>query len=351
VRIGDLHAGAPELRADSRYNRDTAEITRRFSIGVDLITVIVETVPNGCIANDVMGVIERFEWQVRNVPGVQSVISLGTVARVINAGWNEGSLKWRTLSPRPESMAQAVSPVETSSGLLNADGSVLPVHIFLTDHRAETIERVVAAVHGFQGRFGSPRAQFRLASGNAGVMAATNEIVRDAQFPILLWVFGSVIALCLVTFRSWRATVCIVLPLALVSVLAYVVMVYLEIGLKVSTLPVAALGVGIGVDYGIYLYAQLDVFLKKGFFFEDAMLHACSLTGTAVVLTGVTLALGVATWIFSPLKFQADMGILLTFMFLVNMLGAIFLLPALARWLFRHHPMRGRALVRGRRGK
>jgi predicted RND superfamily exporter protein len=127
-------------------------------------------------------------------------------------------------------------------------------------------------------------------------------------------------------------------PLGIVSFLAYVVMVYLEIGLKTSTLPVVALGVGIGVDYGIYLFARLETALKSGAYFEDAMIVAYKDTGAAIVFTGLTLAIGVSLWIFSDLKFQADMGILLTFMFLVNMLGAIILLPAMARWFWRHHP-------------
>ena len=168
-------------------------------------------------------------------------------------------------------------------------------------------------------------------------MAATNEVVAAAQRPIVLWVFGAVIALCFVTFRSARATLCIVVPLAIVSWLAYALMVYLGIGLKISTLPVVALGVGIGVDYGIYLFASLQTALKAGAYFEDAMFQAFRDTGAAIVFTGLTLGVGVSMWIFSDLKFQADMGLLLTFMFLVNMLGAIILLPAMARWLYRHH--------------
>ncbi len=168
-------------------------------------------------------------------------------------------------------------------------------------------------------------------------MAATNEVVEASQFPILVWVFGAVIALCLLTFRSLRALVCIILPLAIVSYLGYALMVYLDIGLKTSTLPVVALGVGIGVDYGIYIFARLQTALKAGEYFEDAMYMAFKDTGSAVVFTGLTLTLGVGTWLFSDLKFQADMGLLLMFMFLVNMLGAILLLPAMARWLYRHH--------------
>ena len=96
------------------------------------------------------------------------------------------------------------------------------------------------------------------------------------------------------------------------------------------------MGVGVGVDYGIYLFSRIQSHLRTGANFEDALIRAFELTGSAVVFTGLTLAVGVSTWIFSELKFQADMGILLTFMFFLNMLGAMLLLPAIARWLYRH---------------
>jgi len=334
VRIGDTQAGVPELRPDSRYNRDTRVITSRFGIGADMLSVMVETVPNGCVDHEVVTLMDQFEGRIRAVPGVQSVLSLTTVAKLVNAGYSEGSLKWRVLPRNPQALAQAVSPIETATGLLNADASVMPVMIFLADHKAGTLRAVTDAVKAFAAEHPSARARFVLAGGNAGVMAATNEVVQAAQTPILLWVFGAVIALCLLTFRSARATLCIVVPLAIVSWLAYALMAGLGLGLKTSTLPVVALGVGIGVDYGIYLFAQLHGALRAGRDFEATMFAALKDTGTAIVFTGLTLAIGVSTWIFSDLKFQADMGLLLTFMFLVNMLGAIVLLPALARWCF-----------------
>jgi uncharacterized protein len=340
IKIGDLFAGVPELRQDSRYNRDTAIITRKFSIGVDILSVIVESVPNGCVDYDVVSLMDQFENTMRGVPGVHSVISLASVAKIVNAGWNEGSLKWRVLPHNQQALAQALSPIDTATGLLNADGSVMPVMLFLTDHKAETLRTVTDAVKAFGAAHPSPKARFLLASGTAGVMAATNEVVQAAQFPIVAWVFGAVTLLCLVTFRSLRATLCIVLPLAIVSSLGYALMVYLQIGLKTSTLPVVALGVGIGVDYGIYLFARLQKALRDGEYFEDAMFTAFKETGSSILFTGFTLAIGVSTWIFSDLKFQADMGLLLTFMFLVNMLGALLLLPAMARWLYRHHRAR-----------
>ncbi len=337
VKIGDTQAGVPELRPDSRYNLDTRVITSKFSIGVDILSVIVQTVPNGCVDYDVVSLMDRFEGHMREIPGVQSVISLPAVAKGVNAGFSEGSLKWRVLPRNQQALAQATSPIETSTGLLNSDGSVMPILIFLRDHKAETLQAVTTATKAFAVANPSPKAKFLLASGNAGVMAATNEVVAAAEKPILLWVFGAVIALCVITFRSLRAALCIVVPLAIVSYLAYALMVFLGIGLKTSTLPVVALGVGIGVDYGIYIFARLHAALAAGEYFEDAMFASLKDAGAAVVFTGLTLAIGVSTWIFSDLKFQADMGLLLTFMFLVNMLGAIILLPAIARWFWRHH--------------
>jgi uncharacterized protein len=312
-------------------------ITSKFNIGVDVFTVIVETVPDGAVDYEVVTEMDRFEGEMRRLPGVQSVLSLTTVAKNVNANFNEGSLKWRILPRNPQALAQAVSPIETSSGLLNANASVLPILVYLTDHRAETLRSVAAAATKFAAAHDSPKAKFRLASGNAGVMAATNEVVQAAEKPILHWVFGAVIVLCLITFRSLRATLCIVVPLAIVNYLAYAWMVYWGIGLKTSTLPMVALGAGIGVDYGIYIFARLQAALDAGDYFEDAMFGALKDAGAAVVFTGLTLAIGVSTWMFSNLKFQADMGLLLTFMFLVNMIGAIVLLPAMARWLWRHH--------------
>jgi predicted RND superfamily exporter protein len=336
VKIGDLQQGVPELRPSSRYNQDSTVVTEKFKIGVDVLTVIVETIPDGVIDYEAMELVDRFAWHMQNVHNVQSVVNLASIAKLSNAAFNEGYPKWQILPQHPAIISQAISPFEPTSGLYNEEGSVIPVMIYLKDHKAETINRVINAVKLFRQNNPSEKVTFQLASGNIGVMGAQNEVVAKAQFPLLIYVFGAVIILCLLTFQSWKAAACIVLPLALVSILAYALMNLLSIGLKSNTLPVVALGIGVGVDYGIYLFARINVYIKQGEFFEDALREALQKTGSAVMFTGVTLALGVSTWIFSSLKFQADMGILLTFMFLLNMLGAIFLLPAIARWLYSH---------------
>ena len=334
--IGDTQTGVPELRPDSRYNRDNDVITSRFGIGVDVLTAIVESSEPLCVSHELMSAVDRFGWHMRNVTGVQDVITLPFIAKIAIAGWNEGSLKWRSIPREQTQLTQSTRYIETSTGLLNDNCDVVPVMMFLADHRAGTIERVVSAVKGWRDANPVAGAQVRLAAGNVGVMAATNATVKAKETMILTGVFAAVLAMCLLTFRSVVGTILVVLPLALVSVLVYGVMAVLGIGLKVSTLPMVALGAGIGVDYGIYLFSRLQEFLHQGLSVRDSYERTLRVTGASIIFTGITLAIGVATWVFSPLKFQADIGIMLTFMFLVNMLAAIILLPALAAWLI--HP-------------
>lgn len=333
--IGDTQSGVPELRADSRYNRDSNIITQKFSIGVDILTVIVETKEPVCTSHEFMTAIDTFAWRMRNVEGVQDVMTLPIVAKIAIAGWNEGSLKWRNIPREPNQLTQSTRYIETSTGLLNADCNVIPVMLFLRDHKAETIHRVVSEVKAWRTLNAPAGATFNLATGNVGVMAATNEEVEAKEYPILGWVFAAVILMCLLTFRSLLGTVLVFLPLALVSILVYAVMAIVGIGLKVNTLPMVALGAGIGVDYGIYLWSRMQQYLAEGASVRESFEKTMKVTGASIIFTGITLALGVVTWVFSPLKFQADIGVMLTFMFFVNMLGAIILLPALAAWLVK----------------
>lgn len=334
LKIGDLHAGAPALHENSRYNQDTFLITDKYEITVDYISILVEGAPASCTSHDIMNRIDEFQWRMQNVAGVQSAVSLPSVAKKINAGYNEGNPKWHVLPRNEQTLVQAIGRVPTSSGLLNSDCSVLPVILFMEDHKAETITRVIDAVKTFRTEYELDDLTFSLASGPVGVMAATNEAVASSQDPMLLYVFGAVILLCLLSFRSLRATLSVVIPLYVVSVLAQALMTFLEIGLTVSTLPVIALGVGIGVDYGIYILSTMVVHLRAGDTVQASYLAALKERGSAVLFTGITLAIGVSTWVFSSLKFQMDMGILLTFMFIVNMLGAIIVLPAIAKLLW-----------------
>ena len=339
LKVGDYGIGVPELRPDSRYNQDNGTIVRKFAMGTNTLGVVAQTkgVQGACTNYELMSVIERFDWFMQNAPGTQSVISLPGLAKTVNSGFNEGNLKWRQLPRDPQVMAQSVTPVDTATGLLNPDCSAMQVLVFTTDQQGETIASLVANVKDFAARNNSDKLEFKLATNNMGVTAATNEAVDAARWEMNFAIFGALLVMCMITFRSLRATLCILIPLAIVSVLCEALMPVLGIGLKVSTLPVIALGVGVGVDYGIYLYDRIEVHLEEGKSLATAFFEALKERGTAMVFTAVTMTIGVGTWAMSALKFQADMGILLAFMFFLNALGAIFLLPALAAFLLKPH--------------
>lgn len=335
LRTGDLGHGIPELHEDSRYNRDVAAIVESFSIGVDVLAVIAQShgVDGACTDYAIMDTIDRFAHHMRGVHGVQDVLSLPGMAKRIHAGWNEGNPRWQALPRDPYLLAQAVTPIDTASGLLNTDCNAMQVLIFTRDHQGDTIAHIVEEVKRFNAAHRTERLEFLLAAGNVGVMAATNEAVDAAEVVMLLLLFGSISLLCLAEFRSWRATLCIVVPLVIVAVLCNALMALLGIGLKVATLPVIALGVGVGVDYGIYLYERIQHELRRGQPLVAAFHEALRQRGTAAAFTALTMSIGVGSWAFSALKFQADMGLLLAFMFLVNLFGALLLLPALAALL------------------
>ena len=333
LTIGDNQAGAPEFWPDARYNQDIEAIVSNFFFGLDELTVIATMNADGCVDRDTMDRVDEFVWRMGNVAGVQVVRSLTTVMKQRTVGNSEGHPKFYSLPRYATGLASSLRGLELNTKLFNDHCDAIPVRILLADHRADTLVRATDAVKAYEAEFGRDGLHFELASGPAGVMAAVNESVRAAQWPMKAALFPAVALLTYFTFMSLPGTLCVLIPLALVSYLADSVMVMMGIGLKVSTLPVVALGVGVGVDYGIYLFARTQAFLRQGEPLKLAYYHALESSGTAVIFTATTLTIGVATWAFSALKFQADMGLLLAYMFFVNMIAALLVLPALAAWL------------------
>ena len=224
------------------------------------------------------------------------------------------------------------------------------VHIYLADHKATTINRLIAAVKDFRAREPMQGVKIRLAAGNAGVLAAINEEVEHSELPMMLYVYAAIVILVFLVYRDLRAVLACCLPLTVGTFIGYWFMKELQIGLTVATLPVMVLAVGIGVDYAFYIYNRLQLHLASGQGIVKAVEHAILETGMATIFTAITLAIGVATWSFSALKFQADMGKLLAFMFMVNMVMAMTVLPAFAVWLERVFPRRRPARAPGMLG-
>ncbi|TWC30558.1 hypothetical protein FBY03_12348 [Pseudomonas sp. SJZ079] len=338
LKIGDLDSGAPELHEDSRYNRDNAYITGHYALSSDLFAVMLKTEPEGCLNYRTLVLADRLAWELQQHPGVQTTVSLVNAVRQITAGSFEGNPKLNSIQRNQNMLNYAAQQASVNAPeLFNTDCSLMPVIAFLKDHKAETLDAVVAIADRFARDNSSEERQFLLAAGSAGIEAATNIVVREANRTMLFYVYSAVTLFCLIAFRSWRAALVAVLPLMLTSILCEALMVYMGIGVKVATLPVIALGVGIGVDYALYLLSVQLHYQRQGMPLIEAYRNAVSFTGRVVGLVGITLAAGVICWAWSPIKFQADMGILLTFMFLWNMLGALILIPALSHFLLPKH--------------
>lgn len=331
LQIGDLDPGAPELRTSSVYNQDTAFFGEHYSTSSDVFVVIVKTPPAQCGSYGVASTVTRLQWALEETPGVQSTVSLFDWMKQIIVGSYGGNLKWATVTRNRYVSNAAHKSIPQS--FYNNDCSMLPVIAYLSDHKAQTLENVVQTVEKFRAANPSQDVEILLAAGNSGIEAATNAAVHKAWLPMLTLVYGIVAILLVLEFRSIKAALCMLVPLMITSVLCEAVMVKLGLGVKVATLPVIALGVGIGVDYGIYLYNRMETYLDQGLPLRQAYFETMKTTGLAVAFTGITLAAGVLTWIFSEIKFQADMGVLLTFMFIWNMVGAVTLIPAMAALL------------------
>jgi len=358
VRIGDQGQGMPEFFPDARYNLDAAAVMKAFSLGSDVMSVYVSPKDNAkdevsrqiCLRPETADYVDGLDAHLRDVPEVTTVIDYPRYAAMINAGWNEGNIKWQVISDNAAAMGQASNQlISDGAGLVASNCEAMQVLVFAKDHDSETIRRLVASIKAYESAHPNAPVKLDLAGGNLGVMAATNEAVTVAEPRMMAAIFVSLAILCLLTFRDFMGMVVIIVPLALVSLLCNATMAELGIGLKVSTLPVVTLGVGVGVDYGIYLYERLKHHLHDGMQLADAWALSLHERGRSVLFTAATMSVGVGSWAFSALKFQADMGLLLAFMFLVNVLGAMLLLPALACLLQMLSPRRRSSSMRATR--
>lgn len=338
LRIGDLDPGAPELRQDSRYNRDSAYITAHYGLSNDQFVVIMTNPDDGCRLYGTLQLMDQLVQALRQTEGVQATSSLAESTRFITAALNEGSGKWLTIS-RDQGITNAAvgAAMIASPDITNTSCSVSPLIAYLADHKADTLKHVLQVTEAFAAEHNNPSPdggpRFLLAAGSAGIEAATNIEVERGIVLMYLAVYGATALLCLLTFRSLRATIVAMVPLVITTIICKALMVWMGIGLKVATLPVIAVGVGVGVDYALYLLSVQIAMQRRGATLAEAYRRSLDFTGRVVALVGLTMAAGVITWAFSPIKFQADMGILLTFMFLWNMVGALVLIPALSHFL------------------
>lgn len=332
MTVGDVNPGEPLLWEDSVYNRDAAEMMEDYMLGIDWLSVVVAGDDVGiCKRHEILRTMQDYEAEIRNVPGVTVVISGLLLAKMINETFHEGDIRWRELPKTSKDLAWVMANAGSTddSAFMNSGCQYLNIMVFLSDHKGDTIRKVIKKSKEFIAGHPMSGARLLLAGGNAGVMASTNEAVQEAQFPMMGMVYLSVFVFVFLEFRRMKSTLFVLVPLFTVSLISTAFMKAMGLGLNVNTLPVSSIAVGVGVDYGVYFLARLQEERAKHSCFADAISVTFQTTGAAVMYTALTLSAGVLTWLWSLLKFQADMGLLLGFLFLANMIGALVLLPAL----------------------
>ena len=331
--IGDVHPGTPMLWPDSRYNRDTQRIASRFR-NTEEFTVVVEGESRDAIKNPaVLRMMEAFQRHLESIPEVGSTSSLVDLLPGIISILHGSDPRWELIPNDPRESGFFLEMIYSSSEpgdlvrYVTIDSQNANITAYLKDHRGETLRRVVAHARQFIDEHPVKGARLRLAGGYGGLLAAINEEVARHQATVTVLAFGIILLLCSLAYRSLVAGLLFLLPLLVSNYLTYALMGARHIGLDVNALPVVALGVGLGVDYGLYIVERIREEFARSGDVAGSIRVALTTAGKAVLFTASTMVFGVIFWAFSFLRFQADMGLLLAFWMVMSMLGGLVLLP------------------------
>jgi predicted RND superfamily exporter protein len=338
--LGDSHHGTSLLWPEAAYNTAVGKINERFP-GFDILQVVQEIrEPQISIQHPAsLEVMQRFQRYMELDPDVAATFSFADLVTATNRLLHGGLPKWGVV-PENQADAAMISQLALSGAgpgdsdrLFTRDLTAANINVWYKDHRSETVERALQRAKAFQygGQIQGPSAvEFRLASGTFGLIGAVNETVARSQLEILLLVLAMIFVMCSVTYKSILAALILLVPVNFSNLTAAGLMAYMNIGLDVNTLPVLAVGTGVGIDYAIYLMSRICEEYPLHNDYDETLFHAILTTGRAIVFTASTLVLGMAPWYFlSSLRFQANMGLLIAALMVINMIAALVVIPLL----------------------
>lgn len=333
IQIGDANPGSPILRPDSLYNVDALEINKRFP-GADRMFVVLagdkEDVVKTPEALETMGRLQKF---MEAQPEVGATLSLADIIPIIKRVLRDGNHRYEELGRTQNENGELLY-------LLNADPSDMErfadpvfksaaVSIYFRDHQGETIRTAIARLKEFIAANPLPEMTLLLAGGFVGVTAAVNEVILSGQIESISLALLVLVLCCAYAYRSLSAGLFFMLPVMLSNTLTFSFMAWKGIGMNISTLPVAALGIGLGVDYAFYIVDDIREELAQGKTLPEAIALALAGAGKGVVVTAGALIIAVGLWSFSSLRFQAEMALLMAIWLGISALSALFLMPAM----------------------
>jgi uncharacterized protein len=312
-------------------------INERFQ-GTDHLYVIVKgQAENTMKSPQVLETIEAFQRHMMRSPHVGGTDSLVDLTRQINTVLHNSDPRWSLLPRSADEVGGIVMVAEHGSEPGDFDRWVNynfqhgRVTFFLYDHKGDTLRDVIDRATEFIQRHPLEGAEFKLASGYAGVLAAANEVIARSDKLTLGLMLLAQLVFCAIGFRSLVAGFFFVGVVLLSNTFGMALMAYWNVGLNVNTLPVISLGIGFGEDYGIYIVSRIieEYQRQNRADLPSAVIEGMGTAGKAVLYTAVLVSAGIAFWSLSPLRFQAEMGYQLLIILTMNMLGGLLLLPAL----------------------
>jgi predicted RND superfamily exporter protein len=342
LKVGDANPGSPILWPDSEYNTDASEINRQFQ-GSDRMFVVVAGKENGSLREpEVLQSMTNFQRYMEAQPEVGGSVSLADILPQVRGVLREGNPMYQELGSDANENSElkyifvAGSDPGDMDRYVDADSLNGAVTLFFRDHQGETIRTAIARVQAYTTAPENQlkNADYLLAGGLVGVLAAVNEVILAGQIEAIALALLVLVVCCTFTYRSMVAGVFFMIPVMLSNTITFSYMAWADIGMNINTLPVVALGIGLGVDYTFYIVDGIREELHHSNDVEAAILKSLRSSGRGVLVTALTLIVSVGLWSFSSVRLQADMGLLIALWLSISAFSALFIMPAIV-FVFR----------------
>jgi predicted RND superfamily exporter protein len=328
--------GAALLFPDHPYNVAYRKLNENF-LGASQLIVIADTKrPDGIKNAKTLGEIEEFSDYMQGAEGASGAVTIIDIVKRLAQLYHDGDPKWSLIPENPKEIGQLFY-VFTSSGqagdldrFMDPSGRYGTVLTLFRGYSHDIVKNSISYGRSFsEGKEGD--VEFKFAGGLFGILAAVNESVENSYWTNLILIFVMVFFCLYLTYGSLVAAGLLMIPVILSQLAAEAMMVWLHIDMNVNSLPVAAAGAGVGVDYGIYHFSRMiDTYDEIGDL-DEAVDYATATTGKAIIFTGTTMIAGTGFFYLSDLKFLAEMGLLLTLLMTFNKFGALIVVPALVK--------------------
>jgi predicted RND superfamily exporter protein len=334
LSVGTVSIGEAIMYSDHPYNIASRKVGEKF-LGASQMVVVIEGKEDEAIKNeDVLRSMEEFQYYMRQHGGAAGSISALSILKRVFRMFHEGDPNWEIIPSRRSDIGNVFFTASDQSGgkdagrLFSQDYRNATITLFYRDYSNLVAKNALEAAKEYITGNPQEHITFRLAGGLIGLLAAVNEEIENSYRINLYLVLGTVFVLSYLTYWSLMGAIIVMLPSLIAQPLTEAVMYLWGIDMNINSLPVAAVGIGIGIDYGYYVLSRIVEEYAEVKDFDKANERALLTTGRAIFFTGTTLVASVALWIFFPMRFQAEMALLLSLILIFHVIGALIFIPA-----------------------